>query len=190
MIKCTECPDFSTCEALCDDAEAFVNQDHVSYGKCRVFVQNRPLNGKAANEWIDIIAKTHGTEMPETKIDMSDIDKLQHIEMTLAQYRAIVAYFIGGKSMSWIGKQEGVSRQAIRKRIMLVATAALVVRDRLDEWSDIVNNLGEMSEQQQRIAFLYFFELMNQREIAKLLETSYQYVSQVIFKIREYIKVD
>jgi len=189
-MLCTECPKYSNCEALCADAEEFVGQDHVSYGKGRVFVQNRPLSGSAANEWIDIISKTEGTEMPEACVDMADIDKIQHIEMTMAQYRAIVAYFIGGKSMSWIGEQEGVSRQAIRKRIMLVATAAMVVRDRLDEWSDIVNNLGDMSDQQQRIAFLYFFELMNQREIAKLLDSSYQYVSQVIFKIREYSKVD
>jgi DNA-directed RNA polymerase specialized sigma24 family protein len=164
--KGTKCPRKSRCTSLCDPAEAKVNQDNVNYDN-RLRIQNKKMPPTSKNEWIDYIAFTFGTDMPEPVIDMETMDQLEDLRLTSVQHNTLVSYFIDGLPMKRIGDIDGVSRQAIHNRLRRAGKAVHSALGRRMMWNDRIRHiLNKLSDKEQSAVFFYYFELMSYGEIS------------------------
>ena len=183
--KGTKCPRKSRCTSLCDPAEAKVSQDNVNYDN-RIRIQNRRRPDSALNEWIDHIAFTVGTDMPKPVVDMETMGELDHLNLTGKQLKALISHFIDGMSLNDVGKEDGVSRQAIRNRFRRAGGSVKMALARRKMWNDNIRHiLGKLSDQQQSAAFFFYFELMNYKDIAEAMNIKERQIRHMIKFVRK-----
>jgi DNA-directed RNA polymerase specialized sigma24 family protein len=117
-----------------------------------------------------MISRYQGAEMPEARIDMSDIDSLMEDALSPVQKQAIIEYYVDGKSLNDIAKREGVSRQAIRQRILWGGKRLKRIVDGRNYWKKSIEpNLMHLSDKQVQAGLLYFHEGMTYEKIGKIM---------------------
>jgi DNA-directed RNA polymerase specialized sigma24 family protein len=143
-------------------------------GKGNVILQQESAGAidpdSGQNEWIDMIATYQGTEMPESRIDMGDIDALMDNALSPVQRAAIISYYVDGKSLNDIAKEENVSRQAIRQRILWGGKRLKKIVDGRKYWKNSIEpNLAHLNDKQVQAGLLYFHEGMSHEKIGKVM---------------------
>ena len=186
-MDCTKCPDYDHCVSLCPEAEKFVGQDRVCYGKSGVIIKPRKKRfGKSSdgNTWLELMAYyNRHVEVPAPAIDMADFEHLMQFNFSKKQLSVILRYFVFGDSLGEIARDAGVSRQATFKRLRSAANVIKDVGDRKAQWGLIANRFdlidGNEYRKHRLILFLYFFETIERQEIADRMDLSFPYVCKL-----------
>lgn len=192
MLQCPDCPKYSTCTELCDEAEAYVNQDYASMGKGGVFVEHSHCHGNPRggtpqqNDWLDVINFRSGLpEVPPMTVDMEVMDDILDNALTDFQRSSIIKYFVDGKKMSEIAEEEGITRQAVGQRILWAGKRLRKLIKYRKFWKKkIVPNLLKLTEKQSQIALLYFHEGLSAEDIAKHLRCHKFTITRHVLNIR------
>ena len=122
-----------------------------------------------------------GVVVPDPRLDMSDFEKLSELNFSRKQLVTILRYYVWGDTCADIGRDEGVSRQAIFNRLKSSINVAINAIGRRKMWNEtekaLIKNLDDDRYQKHRIVlFLYLYERMERPEIAKKMGISPQYV--------------
>lgn len=185
-MDCTKCPDFSKCQSLCPKAEAYVDQDRIGHGRSGVSIQTKTMESAAGNQygntWLEMMQCLHeGVVVPDPRLDMSDFEKLDKLNFSRKQLVTILRYYVWGDTCVDIGRDEGVSRQAIYNRLKSSVNVALDAIDRRLMWDKLEPNIFNKLEGPEHIRhrivlFLYLYERMERAEISHKMDISPQLV--------------
>ena len=185
METCQACPEFSTCVELCPTQEKFVNQDNVGYGTRGVFVQNLKMPDGFENDWLDVMNIAHGVAIPDTIIDMETMDSLS-IKLPVDTIDAIELFFVEGWNMRAISRKQGVTPEAVRKRIMSAGHQIIrKLNKRRYYYCNVLPNTDILTSIQNRIARLYFRRLLSVYRIAFKLGVAPSGISKAIGRIKK-----
>jgi len=185
-MLCTECPKYSTCTDLCNDAEEYVSQDYVGQGKSGVFIQPRDMDtdNRDGNSWLEIMQR-HSIKIPAARFDMEDFEELSRLNFSNKQLTTILRYYVFGENGAEIARDEGVTRQAIFKRLKSSVSVILNALERVDRWNDDVSpNIdrleGDEYQKHRVVLFLYLYERLERWDIALRLGLSFSYVCKLL----------
>lgn len=187
MKTCEGCKFHNICRKLCPEAEEYVNQDFIGYGRSGVFIQQKEWHKESAsgNEWLEMMAFwNRHVKYPDAPIDMEDIDSLKLVGLTDKQMNAVVGHLVDGKSLQAVADEEGISRQAIHQRLGWVAHNVDIALQRSEDWVRYKPHIGELKKNRQFIMTMYYEFFDSVTDIADRLGISasgvYSYIKDSI----------
>lgn len=181
---CPSCPDYGTCEALCEKVEMWTDQDTVGRSS-RVLLENRHRQGseQRLDDYVDYCAvNNRDVVIPDSTLSIEAWNDICSMRLSDKIVRLIYSYYMLGKRIRDIAIDEKTSSQTVDQRHIQARKSVAKRLKQREFWGSVRDKLAYKSVRDYDVCYLFFGAGYPRKIIAKIMRLHVSTVIKIILK--------